>query len=183
MKIKIFVIMMIIMIILAGCGSDSENVSPSPSGSNAVDNNETNPVTEEKSKYYFEYNGIAIYMNDDAKPILEALGEPQNYFESPSCAFQGMDRIYSYNGFDLYTYTDEDDENEYVFTVAFMSDAVTTTKGITIGDKLDKVISEYGDGYEQSSEQYTYTDKNSKLSFLIENGEVVSIEYNMILAQ
>ncbi|MGI6084230.1 MAG: hypothetical protein ACOYIF_02145 [Acetivibrionales bacterium] len=183
MKIKVFVIIMIIMAILAGCGSDTENVDPSPTGTSTSENNTTNPATEKKSKYFFEYNGIAIHMNEDAKPVLEALGEPQNYFESPSCAFQGMDRIYSYNGFDLYTYSDEDDENEYVFTVAFMSDAVATTEGIEIGDKFDKVIEKYGDGYEQSGEQYVYTDENCKLSFLTKDNEVISIEYSMLLPE
>ncbi len=43
-------------------------------------------------------------MNEDVAPILSGLGNYNNYAESPSCAFKGLDKIYSYSGFDLYTY-------------------------------------------------------------------------------
>ncbi len=183
MKIKIFALIMIVMILFSGCGSGPEKVNPSPtqSGIASPGNNETKPATEEKSKYYFEHNGLGIYMNADAKPVLDALGEPQNYFESPSCAFQGMDRTYSYNGFDLYTYTDADDENEFIFTVVFMNDGVATKEGITLGNKLEEVISKYGDNFTKEGEKYTYTDSNTNLSFVLENGEVVEVSYNLIV--
>lgn len=183
MKIKIFALIMIVMILFAGCGSDSGNVSPSPTQSNAVNpgNDEKKPDVEEKSKYYFDFNGTAIYMNDVAKPVLDALGEPMHYFESPSCAFQGMDRVYTYNGFELYTYTDGDDETEYIFSVVFMNDSVETNEGITIGSKLEDVISKYGDDFTQEGKKYTYTDSNTTLSFVLENDEVVEVSYNLIL--
>ena len=183
MKIKIFALIMIVIMLFAGCGSNPGNVNPSPTESNIATpgNNETKPAVEEKSKYYFEYNGTAIYMNDEAKPLLDAWGEPQNYFESPSCAFQGIDRTYSYSGFDLYTYTDENDENERVFTVVFMNDGVETKEGITLGNKLEDIISKYGDNSTKEGEKYTYTDSNTTLSFVLENGEVVDVSYNLIL--
>ena len=185
MKIKIFVLIMVVMILFAGCGSGSENVNPSPSPTTSAaanpDNNETKPATEEKSKYYFEYNGTAIYMNDVAKPVLDVWEEPMHYFESPSCAFQGIDRVYTYNGFELYTYTDGDDETEYIFSVVFMNDSVETNEGITIGSKLEDVISKYGDDFTQEGKKYTYTDSNTTLSFVLENDEEVEVSYNLIL--
>lgn len=182
MKMRILAVLMLVAIIFTGCGKDVGENNPAPT-STSPSASEPTPDTKTKSKYYFEYNDVKIYMDDEAKPILDKLGEPMSYFESPSCAFQGMDRIYSYSGFDIYTYTDAEDGPEYIFTVAFMSDAVSTAEGISIGDKADKVLSKYGDDYQQSSNQYVYTDQNSKLSFLIENGEVTAIEYNMILAE
>lgn len=182
MKMRILAALMLVVIIFTGCGKDAGENSPTPTTSSPATSAPT-PDANAKSKYYFEYNDVKIYMNDEAKPILDKLGEPMSYFESPSCAFQGMDRIYSYSGFDIYTYTDGDDGPEYIFTVAFMSDAVSTTEGISIGDKVDKVVSQYGEDYKESSNQYVYSDQNSKLSFLIESGEVTAIEYNMILAE
>lgn len=174
---------MIVIILFAGCGSGPEKVNPSPTASDIASpgNDETKPAAEDKSKYYFDYNGTTIYMNDVAKPILDALGEPMHYFESPSCAFQGIDRVYTYNGFELYTYTDGDNDTEYVFTVAFMNDGVETNEGITLGNKLEEVISKYGDNYTKEGEKYTYTDTNTTLSFVLEKDEVVDVTYNLIL--
>lgn len=185
MKIKIFTLIMIVIFLLAGCGSGPENVSPSPSPTTSAGenpgNNETEPAAEEKSKYYFEHNGLAIYMNADAKPVLDALGEPMDYFESPSCAFQGMDRTYLYNGFELTTYSDEDDKNEYILEVRLMNDGVETKEGITIGNKLEEVISKYGDNYTKEGEKYIYADSNTTLTFEFENDEVTDVTYNLIL--
>ncbi len=180
MKMKIFAVLMLVAIIFTGCGQNAGENSPSPTASNPT---VSEPANNSKSKYYFDYKDVKIYINDEADPILDKLGEPMSYFESPSCAFQGMDRIYSYSGFDIYTYTDAEDGPEYIFTVAFMSDAVSTVEGISIGDKVDKVVSQYGEDYKASSNQYVYSDQNTKLSFLIENGEVTAIEYNMILTE
>jgi len=184
MKIKIFALIIVVMMLFAGCGSNSQNNNPSTPSQSATTtpgNLQTAPGIEEKSLYYFSYNGIDIYMNDVAKPILDALGEPMHYFESPSCAFQGMDRVYTYNGFELYTYTDGDDDTEYVLSVVFMNDGVETNEGITIGSKLADVISAYGVKFVMDGNKYTYTSVNTELSFVTENDEVVEVSYNLIV--
>lgn len=182
MKIKIITIILAVVILLAGCGSSDGDISPSPTNSSPNTNtNEPAPIENAKSKYYFEYNNVSIYMDNEAKPILDALGEPMHYFESPSCAFQGMDRVYTYNGFEIYTYTDGDDENENIFTIVFMNDGVETKEGITLGNKLEDVVSKYGENYTKEGEKYTYTDANTNLSLVFENDEVVDVSYNLIL--
>lgn len=184
MKIKILAVLMLIAILFAGCGNNAGNNNTTPAPSTPASSEPTpTPAPETKSKYYFEYNGAKIYMDDDAKPILDKLGPPPfDIFESPSCAFQGMDRTYYYNGFELYTYTESmDDENEYVFTVKFMSDAVSTPEGVSIGDKAEKVVEKYGNDYTEASGQYIYTDQNTKLAFKIQSGEVAAIEYSLVM--
>ena len=52
------------------------------------------------------------------------LGEPMHYFEAPSCAFEGMDKIYSYSGFEFTTYTK--DNVDYIASIVFLDDTVTT---------------------------------------------------------
>lgn len=131
---------------------------------------------ENKDGYYFEYNGVKMAINDRAEPILEKLGEPMHYFEAPSCAFEGMDKIYSYPGFDLQTYTKDD--NEYVYSILFLDDSVTTREGIGLNATLEQITEAYGDDYENTYNQYTYYDGNGRLSFLLENDEVVSVEYS-----
>ncbi|MGI6049950.1 MAG: hypothetical protein ACOYEI_03835 [Acetivibrionales bacterium] len=181
-KFKILTIMMAIVLILASCGSNNGGESPTPTEPQSTGNNTNSPVTtEEKSKYFFEHNGISIYMNDKAEPVLDALGEPMHYFESPSCAFQGIDRVYTYSGFELYTYTDGDDDTEYIFSVVFMNDGVETREGITLSNKLNDIISKYGNDYDQKNDKYTYTDANTTLAFVIKDEEVVDVSYNLIV--
>ncbi len=131
---------------------------------------------ENKEGYYFEYNGVEMAINDRAEPILEKLGEPMNYFEAPSCAFEGMDKIYSYPGFDLQTYTKGDDE--YVYSILFLDDSVTTREGIGLNATLKQITEAYGNDYENTHNQYTYYDGNCRLSFLLENDGVISVEYS-----
>lgn len=183
MKMRILSALMLVAIMFTGCGKDVAENSPAPTPSTSAASEPT-PEAKTKSKYYFEHNGVKIYMDDEAKPILEKLGDPPfGTFESPSCAFQGIDRTYYYNGFEVYTYTEGDDDKEYFFTVRLMSDAVSTTEGVSIGDKAEKVIETYGKEYTETSNQYVYADQNSKLSFKIVNGEVTDIEYSMIFGE
>jgi len=141
-------------------------------------NRQNGGVTQEKEGYYFEYKGIKIGINDEAAPILEALGEPMHYFEAPSCAFEGMDKIYSYSGFEFTTYTKNN--KDYIASLFFLDDTVTTREGITLNATLDDIVAAYGSDYEQNFNEYSYSDGNCVLSFILENGKVVSVEYSMI---
>ncbi len=142
--------------------------------------NNTNPQTgdptaQEEAGYYFENKGVKIAVEAPSAPILEALGEPTNYFEAPSCAFVGMDKIYTYGGFEFQTYTES--EKDYIATIHFLDDSITTPEGIGLNASLEDVIAAYGSDYQQSFSQYTYTKGRCNLSFIIENNEVVSVEY------
>jgi hypothetical protein len=118
-------------------------------------------------------------MNVDAAPIIEALGDPAQYFEAASCAFQGLDKIYTYNGFEINTYPNGD--KDYISTVYFLDDSVTTDQGIYLGSTLDEVIDAYGEDYTQESGEYTYTLGQTKLAFIIEDETVTSITYSAIV--
>ena len=187
---KIIIIIAIVAIVAAGVvvaslgrnsnkdGIDNANVS---NNDNTGNNNETGAnnrdvdITREKQGYYFEYKGIKIGVNDDAAPILEALGEPMYYFEAPSCAYEGMDRIYSYSGFEFTTFTEDD--KEYIASIVFLDDTVTTREGITLNATLEDIEKAYGSKYEKLFNQYSYSDGNCVLSFIVENNAVVSVEY------
>lgn len=171
------ILLIILLILLTGCNNAAEPVS----GTNAGEETPAGSIAEDEPKvndYSFEYNGVAIHMGEPAVPVVEALGEPLSYFEAASCVFLGLDKIYSYNGFELYTFPK--DEADYISSVSLKDDSVSTLKGICLGMKLEKVIEKYGDGYAQELGQYTYTMDKSALSFLIEDGEVTAITYNYL---
>ncbi len=161
MKIK-GALMIILVFLLTGCNIWN------------VDKPNQNTPSNDKS-FVFEVLGTKIELHALADPILEALGDPLDSFEAPSCAFHGIDRVYVYGSFELHTY--ESDGQDLVSAIIILDDSVTTKEGIYIYSTFDEVIKAYGDKYTRNFDMYTYHLGYSKLNFFIENGKVVSIEY------
>ena len=178
---KKIIILFILALTLVGCSNNnSENSSENKSGNNS-ETSSTNGNSNGDSKsdavdnYVFIYSGITIAVEDEAKEILEQLGEPMEYFEAPSCAYQGLDKTYYYNGFEITTYTDND--TDYIANVLLVDDSVTTREGIYIGSSVDEVVNKYGSDYETSVNQYVYTLGETGLQFIFEGDVVISIMY------
>lgn len=170
------ILAVVLFLVIKNIGSNNESGNISQTDPTPTSANETG-----KSKYYFEYNGVDVEVDAAAAPITEALGEPIHYFEAQSCAFEGMDKVYTYSGFDLQTYTKNN--NDYVFSISFLDDTVTTKEGIGLSATLEDVTKVYGNDYEISFNQYNYIEDNCKLSFIIEDDEVVSIEYALVIEE
>lgn len=125
----------------------------------------------------FTYSGVRIVMNTDSAPILEALGSDYSYYESDSCAYQGMDKIFTFPHFAIYTYPDGD--KDMVSSVEFKTDAVATEEGIRIASSTrDDVIAAYGSDYQESDGIIKYTRGNCVISFKIEENAVAGIVYD-----
>jgi hypothetical protein len=155
-------LVMVLAIALCSCRSGNNDVNPQPnSGSNPKD-------------YVFKSGSTTISMKAEAAPLLKALGTYKNSYEAPSCAFDGMDKIYSYGGFDLMTYAQKD--KDLVSGVVLRDDTVETPEGIAIGSKAEDVKKAYGD-FEKDATSATYTSDNCKLLIIFENGVVTSIQY------
>lgn len=178
---KLSLILMAVLFLLAGCSSGTSttkslaNINPNSAGTGT---SKTSEGTEESKGYIFENKGIIIAMHAKVAPILESLGKSTGYFEAESCAFQGMEKTYTYGGFELHTY--ESDKVDYVASVILLDDSVSTKEGIFINSNLDDVLKAYGDKYTKKLSSYTYELDKSKLSFLIENDKVTSIEYTAV---
>lgn len=134
------------------------------------------PVTH--SGYVFQAGGTVIGMNEDSEPILAALGNWSDYFEAESCAFQGLDKTYSYPGFELYTYPKGD--RDMVNSITLLDDSVSTPEGIRIGSAEADITAAYGDGYVLENGVYQYTKDKSILSIFTTGGVVDGIEYTAI---
>jgi uncharacterized protein YceK len=181
-KMKKVIVLLAIILLLAGCSKedttpDSENTGTNTSADGTSDSTDNSATTTEG--YSYEANGVTIPMNVDAAPIVEALGEPVEYFEAASCAFQGLDKIYYYNGFELGTYPSGD--KDIVSYVNFLDDSVTTDKGIYLGSTAEEVIAAYGDDYTEDSGSYVYRLGETKLTFIVEADAVTSITYAAIV--
>jgi hypothetical protein len=130
--------------------------------------------------YYFVYSGGYIALSDDIGRVISEIGEPYNIFESPSCAFLGVDKKLYYEGFIIDTYPFEG--NDFVLSIMLTDSSVMTPEGIRLGASFDNMVAAYGNDYENMLDLFSYTKNGSKLSFLFENDEIVDITYYYLLA-
>ena len=191
-KSMMTMILMTAALSMAGCGSGSGAGSTTAAKTEATETTaaessqaaETTAEASESAKeaeitgFTFITGDTVIAMNADAAPILEELGEWENYVETTSCAFKGLDKTYSYPGFDLYTYPLDGKDN--VNSVYFVDDTVSTPEGIHIGSTKEEMEAAYGTDYEEEFGAYTYTKDKSKLQFLVTDGVIDSVEYTAI---
>lgn len=139
-------------------------------------------VSEEapqEKELHFTFNGKDIVLNAPAQPILDALGEPKAKTEEPSCAFDGLDKTYSYDGFNLQTYPL--DGAEYVFGFWFTDGTVSTPEGIAIGSAEADVVKAYGEENRSGDNVFVLTRDGGRLTIILADGKVSSIQYAITL--
>ncbi len=162
MKKKILIAIIAVVILLAGCGGGEQAQS-----------------SNQEQGFVFDYNGTSIIVNTDVEPVLKELGEPLDYFEAESCAFQGLDKTYYYNGFELTTYPNSEDD--YISSIYFQDDSVSTSEGIYIGSSVDDVLKAYGEDYSGGENAYIYTKGDTSLTIITQDDEVISITYQALV--
>ncbi len=154
---------LLLLFTLAGCGEKEEGGSSEP----------------KDLGYTFTAKETKIAMNQEASAILSALGDPVSYTEEASCAFEGLDKTYYYGGFYLTTYPEND--KDYVYTLWFADDTVSTEEGIYIGSTKEEVEKAYGAEGFNGENSYTYKKGDSKLVIILTDGAVSSVQYEAIV--
>ena len=151
---------------LTACGGteDSDKTNP-PSGSG----------TAQTAGYTFKLKGVEIAVDADLAPIVAALGDPTDYFDSDSCAFQGKDKVWTYGGVILRSYPEGD--KDLVLSVELMDDSVSTPEGIYVGSSKDEVTSKYGAPTSETDASVSYVKGGCTLTFFIRDGKVATIAY------
>ena len=162
------VLVMLMTLSLAACGGEESNDNPTSSQPG-------NATPEANSKYVPAYKGCKLPMNADFAPLLASLGDPDSYFEAASCAFDGLDKTYTYAGLEIVTYPDGDVDR--ISSVRILNNSVSTPEGMTIGSSLADVTAAYGEGYEELGLQHAYEDGDTIFSVLFEDGAAISVEY------
>lgn len=97
------------------------------------------------------------------------------FTELTSCAYKGNDKVYEYDDFTLYTYSDGTDD--YVLSIELKS-SLSTSKGIKIGSSKADVIKAYGEDYTTKILNVIYTDGQVNITFLIVEDKVSAISLN-----
>jgi len=158
---------------------DNDGQAEDTNSDNDNDTNESDTLAAAPTGFAFEYRGTLIEMDRDMEELLPQLGEPLGIFEAPSCAFDGIDRIFGYRGIQIHTYPDGDIDR--IHTVSFMDDSVTTMSGIRLGDSIADALGAYGNNYTQDTGMFIFTIDRTTLSFFVEDDEISSIIFGLIM--
>jgi len=196
-KIIMLMLCCCMLVGLTACGGSDEKTidngpaaTKTPTSDDGTDNtktpdqaqNSTGGKQETSSQgYVFTYKETEVKIDADATPYVEAFGEPVSYYETPSCAFDNLDKFYTYHGFELDTYYMNG--KDLVLGIVFLDDTVSTTEGICIGDTKEKVIKVYGEPTESTDNSATYKKDNMKLVLIFKDGVVASIEYKSMVLE
>ena len=147
--------------------------SPKPAASPEPGND--TPRQPRPNDYHFVYRGSYVALNQDASLLMAEIGNPNSIFESPSCAFEGIDKILYYNGFLVNTYPNKD--KDFVLSISLTNSSVSTPEGASLGMTLEELIGIYGENYENMLDLYSYVKGDVKILFFIENDVIAEITY------
>ena len=164
MKKASIILAAVMLLILCACGAEEPQPSSAPETSAAYD------------KLYFASGDVKFGIFDDADSVISALGEPQGTFEADSCAYQGKDYFYYYDGFEL---TVNDVDGKMLITgIRVSDDTVKTPQGIYIGMPVDEALALLDCEYEQSGEVYRVSEGSTVLLLNVgDDGTLSAIEY------
>lgn len=137
------------------------------------------PDSDTPYGFVFTYKGINLYPGMKWDEAASAdLGEPISYFEAKSCVFEGIDRMYTYPGFEVDTSPDGTG-GDSVTTVYLLDDSVTTPEGAYIGCTKSLVEKLYGEYFGPEENSKSYERGGTELKFVLKDETVVSICYSL----
>ena len=168
-KLAALLLVLVLVFSFAACGQ-----TPDAGGENGGDS-----AAKDEPGYSFTVKGVKVEMGVLAKDVIDALGEPAQYNESASCAFEGLDKTYGYGGYIITTYPDGD--KDYILSARFVDDSVTTEEGIYIGSTKADVEKAYGADCFEDDSTASLKKGNTELLIFLEDGAVVEIQYQAIV--
>ena len=177
MKNKIIICLALFAILLSGCHRDEYRADAYvPKEKYEIKEKKEDTVAAASDGYVFSYNGTDVIMDAEADPVIAALGDYEDYFESPSCAGQGIGKLYGYKDFEVQTYPK--DGKDRILYVRLTSDMVSTSEGIDLSATADKVKEVYGEPASEEDSALIYEKGGMKLKFIFDGDKLLSIEYD-----
>ena len=167
----VFALTAVLCLGLVACSSKNDGEKDTGSGNNSL-------VAESNDVYAMTFRGADIVPGEEMQPVVDKLGEPKKYFESESCAFKGLDKVYTYDGVVIRTYPK--DKNDFILNVELKDDTVSTPEGVSIGDGKAKVKEVYGAETASNDTSVSYQKGDVVLLFIFDSdGNVTSITYTL----
>lgn len=172
-KVTTIVGIMLLLFFVSACSGKEQG---NPAGATPTPDNPG--MTEEipfRNGYELVFRNVRIVVDDAVSGVIEQLGSPDDSFKAPNCALDGYIRTYRYGSIEIDTY--EQDGEEYISGIYFKDDTVKTEEGAYLFMPKNKLFELYGNDYSEEMGMLVYYKDRMKLKFLIENDEVISIQY------
>lgn len=157
-----------------GCGSGSGDSQLSSESLGA--NNEGENTNNSAEGYCFVSGDAKITPDMDMDEALSSLTEAKSVFEAPSCAGEGISYHYDFGAYEVETYPAADGKNRVGY-ITLKDDTVATPEGIDLSMSREDVIRVYGEDYDDAGNMICYEKQGSKLKFIFEGENIISIEY------
>lgn len=157
---RIAVLVIAIAVLLMGCGKSA--------------NQENNEPKDFKVEYTI--NKITVVPGTEFDLIKDSFGEPVDYTEAASCYFDGMDKMFTYEGFEVRTYPK--DGKDYIQDLCISTDNFKAEGDVTVGSSIDDVKAVYGEDFKQTGSMYKYMIEGNKyIYFFVLNDAVKYFGY------
>lgn len=143
-KITALILTILMTLALCACGDTGDKNDDGEAG-----------YTPDYGELYYSSGDVKFGIMDPAQEVLDALGEPLDTFESDSCAYQGKDMFYYYDGFEVMV--NDIDGVERITGVTLADDTVSNPQGVKIGMDITKALELMGDPDYPASIQMTQT--------------------------
>lgn len=165
-KLLAFLLAAVMLLALAACQNDTPTTPDAPKEPDGKGN-----VTE--GAYSFTLGGVELIPGTafDAS----ALPEAESVTQVPSCANQGTDNLYNYGTVEVTAFNDG--SGEVIYSVYIFDPNTPTPEGLYLGDGLEQVETLYGTDYTTDGTQLTFQKGETLLILLLENDQVISIDY------
>lgn len=173
-KVIILIVIIIIALIAVGIYFGSRS---SEEMQKVGESDQNSSASNTEDGYVFVVNGTDVKIGEEFSK--DKFGEEEGYSEIASCAFEGLDKTYKYENYEITTYPNGEKEN--ILSIYLLDDTAQTKEGIKITDGYEQMIETYGENYQKEDNLYTYTKGNMNLKFIVENDVITSIEYSLIV--
>ncbi|MBQ8942166.1 MAG: hypothetical protein IJ062_10060 [Firmicutes bacterium] len=115
-----------------------------------------------------KYSGKEIYLDSDINAV--GLGTPLDYSEAPSCNYDGLDKVYTYDGISIYTYPNAG--KDLINEIEVDSTSILYNNTLGIGKTVSDVKNTLGEPTSIEGNTYRYDSGNSYTYFYFENNTV-----------
>lgn len=138
---------------------------------NGVANTSNNP-------FYAVYKNVRIELDKKADDVIEKLGEAKYKDNLGDCGGIGVQMKYTYD--DITVNTLKENDGEFIHKIAFITDVVSTPKGISIGSSESEVKAAYGSPTSSENGKMIYKSNDLELEFAVKDGTVSAVNYRRI---
>ena len=170
MKKLLTILTLLLVMLLGACGAGGTSAQTKETG-----------FTEDD--LVFVCDGVSYPLKSDVSKLLEAFGSGYDMTAAPSCRYVGEDKTFAYDFAAIYTYPM--DGVDLIDEINIFGGDFTTSRDIGIGDALEDIKAQYGEGFEvDMGAMYAYylsgdpSDlKSPYLYFELEDGIVTGFGY------